>query len=131
MSGFTSQDDSRDGCHWRYGGPELAPLREAFERFASLLYGRLAPYYVTEAELDVLLGIETPALKHAKKLRDLQLRPGQRNYFFTKLRNPKWVKHLAAEGFFRNPPSRQNNADGSWSARPWPEGDYLGLSRKS
>ena len=113
------------GCHWRYGGPELAPLREAFERFASLLYGRLAPYYFTEAELDILLGIETPAPRHAKKLRDLQLRPGQRNYFFTQLKNPRWVKHLAAEGFFRNPPGRQNNADGSWSARPWPEGNYL------
>ena len=116
------------GCHWRYGGPELALLREAFERFASVLYGRLAPYYFTEAELDVLLGIETPAPKHAKKLRDLQLRPGQRNYFFTQLENPGWVKHLAAEGFFRNPPSRQNNADGSWSARPWPEGNYLVLA---
>lgn len=113
------------GCHWRYGGPELAPLREAFERFASVLYGRVAPYYSTEVELNVLLGIETPAPKHAKKLRDLQLRPGQRNYFFTQLENPGWVKHLAAEGFFRDPPGLQNNADGSWSAKPWPEGDYL------
>ena len=113
---------------WRSSGPESVAVREAFERFTSLLYGRLAPYYVTEAELDALLEVETPTLENAKQLRDLQLRHGQRNYFFQRLKNPGWVKYLAAEGFFTSPPSRQQNADGSWSPRPWPEGNYLVLA---
>ena len=112
-------------CHWRGSAPESAGVREAFERFASLLYGRIAPYYVTEAELDALLDTETPTRAHAQRLRDLQLRHAQRNYFFRRLRNSAWVRPLVAEGFFRRPPSRQTNADGSWRPRPWPEGDYL------
>ena len=112
-------------CHWRGSAPKSAEVREAFERFASLLYGRIAPYYVTEAELDALLETKIPTRDHAKRLRDLQLRHAQRNYFFRRLRNPGWVRPLAAEGFFRSPPGRQKNADGSWRAGPWPEGDYL------
>ena len=113
---------------WRYGGPPSAAVREAFERFCSLLYGRLAPYYVTEADLDALLQIETPAREHARRLRDVQLRPGQRNYFFRQLTNSAWVRHLAAERFFQSPPGRRTNDDGSRSANPWPEGDYLVLA---
>ena len=113
---------------WQSGGPKSDTVREAFERFTSLLYGRLAPYYVTEAELDALLEVETPTREHAKQLRDLQLRHGQRNYFFGRLRNPAWVECLAAKGFFKSPPGRQVDADGSWSAKPWPEGNYLVLA---
>ena len=112
-------------CHWRYGGLESDVVREVFERFASLLYGRLAPYYVTEGDLDALLDIKTPTREHATRLRNLQLRPGQRNYFFRHLTNSAWVRHLAAEGFFQSPPGRRENNDGSWSAKPWPEGEYL------
>jgi len=112
-------------CHWPYGSLEPAEVREAFERFASLLYGRLAPYYVTESDLDALLETKIPTRAHAARLRDLQLRPGQRNYFFRRLTNSAWVEYLASERFFQSPPGRRENADGSWSAKPWPEGDYL------
>ena len=87
--------------HWRFGGPQSIAVREAFERFTSLLYGRVAPYYVTEAELDALLEVETPTGEHAKRLRDLQLLLGQRNYFFGRLRNPAWVECLAAKSSSR------------------------------
>ena len=88
----------------------------------------MAPYYVTEAELDALLEVETPTGEHAKRLRDLQLRLGQRNYFFGRLRNPAWVECLAAKSFFKSPLGRQVDTDGSWSAKPWPEGNYLVLA---
>lgn len=117
-----------DAVHWRSGGPQPNAVREAYERFSSLLYGRLAPYYVTEADLDALLKIEAPTREHAVQLRHLQLRPGQRNYFFRRLTNPGWARHLTVERFFQSPPHRQTNDDGSWTSGPWPEGDYLVLA---
>ena len=117
-----------EAAHWRFGGPQPATVREAYERFISLLYGRLAPYYATEDELDALLKVGTPTREHAKRLQHLQLRLAQRRYFFGRLRNPAWAEYLAAEGFFKSPPGREVNANGSWSARPWPEGNYLVLA---
>ncbi len=117
-----------DLAHWKYPGPsreEVGSVRDAFERLTSLLYGRVAPYFGTESELDSLLTVGAPTPAHVTQLRDLQLRLAQRQYFFGRLTNPAWVEHLANEGFFSNPPVRQVNPDQSWRARPWPEGDYL------
>ena len=110
---------------YRYGGPSPDDVREGFEQFSQMLFGLAAPYYATEAELDALLEVDSPASEHARRLRDLQLRPAQRRYFFERLRDPRWVTHLSQEGFFANPPGRETNEDGSWSPRWWPEGDYL------
>lgn len=110
---------------YRYGGPPPTEVRDAFERLSTLLFGCVAPYYSTEARLDALLAIKEPTDGDAKRLRELQLRPGQRRYFFGQLDNGKWVRHLANEGFFENPPGRQVNEDGSWSPRAWAEGYYL------
>lgn len=110
-----SQDDPRvdDWCRlprlfaswekYRDGGPPTAAVRTAFERLSSLLYGRVAPYYATEEELDAFLAVEAPTAEHARQLRDLQLRRGQRFHFFGQLKNPAWITHLTNEGFFRNP----------------------------
>lgn len=117
-----------DSAHWKYPGPsreEVDSVREAFERLTSLLYGRVAPLFTTENELDSLLTVGAPTPAHTTQLRDLQLRLAQRQYFFGRLTTPAWVEHLADEGFFSNPPVRQVNPDQSWRARPWPEGDYL------
>ena len=115
-------------AHWRYPGPSgesVDVLRDAFERFNSLLFGRVAPYFSTERELDSLLAVDSPTPAHARQLSDLQLRLAQRKYFFGRLTNPAWVKNLSNAGFFRNPPVRKMNPDQSWRARAWPEGDYL------
>jgi len=114
-----------EALKWRFAGPRSVAVREAFEQFASLLYGCLAPYYVTEAELDALLAVEAPTREHAERLRDVQLRLGQRRHFFGRLRNSGWMSHLTAEGFFRSPPRQETNDDGSWRSEPWPEGEYL------
>ena len=117
-----------NSVHWRYpglSGADADAVRDAFERLSSLLYGRVAPYFATERELDSLLEIELPTAEYARRLRDLQLRFGQRTYFFGRLTNPAWVEYLDDAGFFSNPPVRQVNPDQSWHARAWPEGNYL------
>ena len=111
--------------HWRRPGPSADVVRGAFARFSSLLYGLVAPYFATERELDSLLETKLPTARHARRLHDLQLRLGQRNYFFERLKNSAWVKPLADAGFFSNPPARQVNPDQSWSTVEWPEGNYL------
>ena len=110
---------------YRDGGPSPDDVRAVFEQFSQMLFGLVAPYYATEAELDGLLDVDAPASEHARRLRDLQLRPTQRRHFFERLKDPRWVKHLASQGFFANPPGREVHHDGSWSPRGWPEGDYL------
>ena len=67
---------------YRYGGPSPDDVREGFEQFSQMLFGLVAPYYATEAELDDLLEVDSPTAEHARRLRDLQLRPAQRRYFF-------------------------------------------------
>ena len=135
---------------WRPSGPKSDTVREAFERFTSLLYGRSSAVLrhggrvgcasqrsrlqlvnmrinsVTFRSAASHTGTGAPPLPAPLRSRR---RPGhgQRNYFFQRLRNPGWVKYLAAEGFFTSPPGRQQNADGSWSPRPWPLGNYLVL----
>ena len=111
--------------HWRRPGPSADVMRGAFARFSRLLYGLVAPYFATERELDSLLETKLPTARHARRLHYLQLRLGQRNYFFERLKNSAWVKPLADAGFFSNPPARQVNPDQSWSAVAWPEGNYL------
>ena len=110
---------------YRDGGPSPDDVREAFEQFSQMLFGLAAPYYATEAQLDALLETESPAAEDARRLRDLQLRPAQRRYFFERLKDPQWVTHLSHEGLFANPPGREVHEDGSWSMRWWPEGNYL------
>ena len=110
---------------FRNGGLPPDTVRDAFDRFSQMLFGLAAPYYATEAQLDALLEVDSPAAEHARRLRDIQLRPAQRRYFFERLRDARWVAHLRREGFFANPPGRETNDDGSWSPRWWPEGDYL------
>lgn len=122
---YEAHRDFTDNVHWRHPGPSIDAVHSAFARFSSLLYGLIAPYFDTEIELDALLKVEFPTVEHVKQLHHLQRRPGQRNYFFGRLKNSAWVEPLANEGFFRRPPGLQVDPDGLWKTRPWPEGQYL------
>ena len=106
---------------YRPGGPPPDEVERAYGDLSSLLFGRLASYYETEAELDGLLAVRRPTVAHAKRLGLLLLRAGQRNYFFSRLRGPAWVKPLHREALFRNPPDSREHAV------LWPEGQYLAL----
>ena len=104
---------------YRPGGPPRDKVERAYERLSSLLFGLLASYYDTEAELDGFLAVRRPTVAEARRLRLLLLRAGQRSYFFYRLRDPAWVKPLHRVGFFSDPP------DSLTHAILWPEGQYL------
>ena len=110
---------------YRDGGPPPDDVQEAFEQFSQMLFGLAAGYFATEAELNALLEVDVPAAEHARRLRDLQLRPAQRRYFFRRLEDHRWVSYLSSEGFFANPPGAKVRDDGAPSPRPWSEGHYL------
>jgi hypothetical protein len=110
---------------YRADGPPPEDVRRAFETLSDLLFGLLAPYYVTERDLDELLALDVPEEDDARRLHGIQLRAVQRSYFFSRLENPKWIAPLTQAGFFKSPPDRQVNPDGSWRTRAWPEGEYL------
>lgn len=105
--------------------PDGAKVSQAFVEFSALLYGRVAPYFATAAELDALLAVAEPSAVDVTRVEALLTRVQQRRYFFSKLEHPGWVTPLAARGHFANPPERVVHADGSWQMRAWPEGEYL------
>lgn len=111
--------------HYRERGPDHRKVREAFEALVDMLYGRVAPYFTTQAELDGLLAIPHPAPTDLERLRRVLLRPAQRAYFFDRLEHPGWLEPLATEGVFANPPEATQEPDGRWRWRVWPEGTYL------
>lgn len=111
--------------HYRERGPDQLRVREAFEALVDMLYGRVAPYFTTQAELDGLLAIPHPASTDLERLRRVLLRPAQRAYFFDRLAHPDWLEPLAVEGVFANPPEAVQEPEGRWRWRAWPEGTYL------
>lgn len=112
-------------CHYRPNGIDTSAVKTAFLRFSDLIYGLLAPYFDTEAELDRLLGISTPTTADVELAAGHLVRPQQRRYFFEHLQYPAWLEPLAERGLFDAAPDRIVHADDSWQMRPWPEGKYL------
>lgn len=113
--------------HYRRGAPPPDPtrLRLSFERLEGLLYGRIGPYFQTEAELDALLAVSDPDSSHVERVQSILLRPQQRKYFFERLEHPAWLPLLDKIEAFSRPPERRMYDDGSWQAVPWPEGRFL------
>jgi hypothetical protein len=48
-----------------------------------------------------------------------------RQYFFSKLNNPLWIKPIAERGYFKNPPGIKHLPDGYVQYPNWPELAYL------
>jgi hypothetical protein len=122
---FRSHQALVGGAHWRNSPPSAPVVRESFVALVGLLFGRIAPYFDTQAELDQLLEIKTPTKDDAERLQRCSVRYTQRRYFCSRLSNPSWLPPLAVAGFFRNPPDRLMHEDGAWSIQHWPEGDAL------
>lgn len=115
-----------DAVHYRHPSPSPLDLGIAFDEMGGLLFGRIGPYFATQAELDSLLAIEHPTPDDVERLQRNLLRPAQRRYFFGRLDHPGWAKPLADAKVFGNPPERVVDPEtGAWSTRAWPEGEYL------
>src|SRR5215213_8213667 len=92
--------------HYSEAGPPPSPdeVRAAVEQLSSILFGRIGPYFETQAQLDGFLEIQEPSAANVKNLQSHLMRPAQRQYFFGRLQIPLWFKPLDDAGVFSNPP---------------------------
>jgi hypothetical protein len=110
--------------HFHSPAPSLQHLRELFAEYAEFLYRLVGSFYDTQPELDALADLANPVDVDVERLAQRLLRRAQRQRFFARA-NPAWLLPLARAGFFRRPPERRIEADGSWRVTPWPEGEFL------
>lgn len=107
--------------HYSEAGPPPEEVRTAFEQLSSILFGRIGPYFATQAQLDAFLQIGLPSDANVRALQTHLLRAAQRQYFFGRLQNPLWVKPLDDAGVFSNPPDLVPTPDPDrFLIRLWP-----------
>lgn len=111
-------------AHFRLPAPSPDAVRDAFRQLSGLLFGRVAPYFSTHAELEALLVVPEPTPDQLARVRELLLRPVQRHHFFGKLQHSAWLQPLADAGYF-TAPDLAVDPDGVRRPRPWPEGEFL------
>lgn len=111
--------------HFQRPDPSADNVRAAFLQLSELLFGRLAPYFATHAQLDMFLRIEMPDAETVDRVRPMLARPTQRHYFFSNLAHSGWLSPLAATGQFANFPELLDLGEGKFQTQPWPEGEYL------
>lgn len=121
---FRTQLTIVSAVHYRLPAPAPDALADAFRQLSGLLFGRVAPYFSTHAELNALLGVSEPTPQQLTRVGELLLRPVQRHHFFGKLEHPAWLPLLAEAGYF-TAPDLSLQPDGTRLARPWPEGEFL------
>lgn len=102
-----------------------------FKQLSELIYGRLAPFFTAHAELDLLISRETPTSEDAQRAHALLVRPQLRQYFFSKLQNPRWLQPLDDLGHFRAPPEVTEIEEGRLRLQAWPQGQFLGAIAQS
>lgn len=106
--------------------PDPSAVAAAFDEMTDLIYGRLAPYFDTQHELDAFLAIQQPTDGDVVRLRSFMERPAQRTYFFHRLAWPGWLAKLRDAGLLSAPgASFAETADGRLLWRQWPEGGFV------
>jgi len=111
-------------AHFRIPRPAPVQIREAFLQLSGLLFGRIAPYFSTHAELNSLIRVADPTPAQIARVRQLLVRPVQRHHFFRSLEHPGWLAPLAEAGFFLAP-HLSVTREGLLRTQPWPEGEFL------
>jgi hypothetical protein len=66
-----------------------------------------------------------PTIEMIDKVLSSVKKETDRQYFFSKLNNPLWVKPIAERGYFKNPPGISHLPDGYIHCPNWPELAYL------
>lgn len=110
--------------HFRTPLPEAQQVREVFAEYAEFLYGFVGPFYDTQVEIDALADVRFPTKADVSRLTQRLSRRAQRQRFFSRA-SGAWIEPLDHAQFFRTPPERRVEPDGSWRVTPWPEGSFL------
>src|SRR5687767_12677218 len=66
-----------------------------------------------------------PNRETVQKIRETLKTTADYVFFFENLKSAAWIKPLAEEGFFSDPPAGQDNENGGMRFPPWPESQYL------
>lgn len=107
----------------------IEEIEEIWEKAQNIFYEillKLRDYYFYWFKIvDSLINKSEPNNNDVRKLKkDIPNTYAIRKYFFERLNNPKWVKLLKDDGFFKNPPEIVNEEDKIYFPR-WPEIEYL------
>jgi hypothetical protein len=122
---FGLQRTFAENSHLRRPPPSGQLLAQSYSELSELLFGLVAPYFDTHAELERFLRIASPSRADVEVAGRLLVRPIQRAHFFGQLVHPAWLIPLAEAGHFNSPPDRIVEPGGQWRAPAWPEGEYL------
>ena len=94
---------------------------DAIER---ILLSVVGPSYVSIAEIDDLVKIDSPSRNDADRLVALIKKQAHYEYFFEKIISPIWFGLLKSKGFFSTPPE-PIRVEGYIRFPIWPESKYL------
>ena len=75
------------------------------------------------SNLDILLNKKDPTIQDVDRLIDLLGNPSHSQYFFTRLRSPKWLEFLIKKDFFIEPTVK--STEPSLMVHLWPQVNYL------
>jgi len=99
-----------------------------FDKLLSLFEGKFLKVF---EKCDTLLSQENPCKNHVESLnKNLPHSYHVRRYFFQNLSNPKWMKLLKDNQFFKCPPDVIKDEEGNDKLPYWPESEFLSRMAK-
>lgn len=104
--------------------PDPALIRRLTEELTSVLFGALAPWFVTIAAVDQMLQLEAPTEAEAQRLLAMLASPSQLSYCYDRA-SAGWLSVLAAADLGLMQPPGLIEVDGGFMAPDWPQGRYL------
>ncbi|MHA1147759.1 MAG: serine/threonine-protein kinase [Promethearchaeota archaeon] len=98
-------------------------FEEKVQNFEELIERLLKSNLEVIYNLNILLNKKDPTIEDVDKLIDLLGNPSHSQYFFTRLRSPKWLDLLIKKEFFIEPTVK--SAEPSLIVHIWPQVNYL------
>ncbi|MBD3212464.1 MAG: protein kinase [Candidatus Lokiarchaeota archaeon] len=96
---------------------------ERVQNLEELIEGLLKSNIKIISDLDILLNKKDPTIEDVDKLIDLLGNPSHSQYFFSRLKSPKWLDLLIQKDFFIEPSLK--SAEPSFMVHIWPQVNYL------